>query len=174
MSNVLSIVRGDMVRHKVNVLLPGELEVKMLYLLMISAETNTVEDFQKTFSGQITHLHLRLAKKIWGDKKKQNTYGVFFDDEMKMVFAFNRLFADFQKKGLSTSGDGLVVYRDLDELIEKAIGDINKPQVCSDFEQEPGIGPVPHFPPYHHNPFHGGHDILVRYSIPDPSGDKPE
>lgn len=166
MSNALHIVLSDMVRHKVKVTLPGELGVKSLYLLMISAETNTVEDLQRTFDRQVTHLHLRLAKKIWGNKKRQNTYGVFFNDEMKMIFAFNRLFADFK--------DGQVVYCDLDELIEKAIGDINKPQVCSDSIEDPASGPVPHFPPYHHNPFHGGHDILVRYSIPDPSEDKPE
>lgn len=159
MKNALSIVKGDVVRHKVRVTLPGDSKPKTLYLLMISGETSTLEDLKSTFGDKISTLHLRLAKKVWGEGRTQNTYGVFVDDDLKMVFAFNRLFADFE--------NGQVVYRDLDEIIEKAVDGNQESALGEDFQPEP-LFP---FDDFENTPSRPGGGMMIRYSIPDPSED---
>ena len=154
-NNAVSIVRGDMERHRVSVTLPGEATQRKSYLLMVGAKTSLLKDIEVTYGQTATCQFMRFLKKIYGEAETDNVYGVFLDDDLKIVFAFNRLFADYDSKSHT------VVYKAIDKLIEESIPGPSEfpsnPSPCL-----PGL-PIPddwlEVRP-------GG--MLIRYSILDP------
>jgi hypothetical protein len=111
MNNVIGLVRGDLERHRVSVALPGEKAEKSLYLIMINAKTSKLKDLQETYGVKATTTHVKIAKKIFGENETENVYGVLIDDDLRMVFAFNRDFADYDSKKKA------VIFRDIDDVL---------------------------------------------------------
>ncbi len=70
-----------------------------------------LKDFEHTYGDKVTALHRKLAKKLFGEEETVNTYGVFLNDDLKMVFAFNREFADYDRKKEQ------VIYKDVDDVL---------------------------------------------------------
>jgi len=119
MNSSLSLIKEDLMRHKVEVTLPGEKSKKHLFLIIIKAKTKLEVDYRATFGNAISLLHVKIAKKIFGTDETENEYGVFLDNDLKMVFSFNTLFADYDRNKKE------VVYRDLDSILVNAINQID-------------------------------------------------
>lgn len=111
MNNVIGLVKKDMKRHEVIVTLPNEQMEKSLYLILIAAKTSKLEDIKKTYGNKVTSTHLKVAKKIFGEDETENIYGVLFDENLQMIFAFNREFADYDRK------KKLIIFKDIDDIL---------------------------------------------------------
>lgn len=111
MNNVIDLINEDLLNHRVAVKLPREKHIKLLYLILITAKTSKLKDFQKTYGNEVTMAHLKIAKKVFGEDKTENIYGVFVDENLTMVFAFNREFADYNSKKKT------VIFKDIDDLL---------------------------------------------------------
>lgn len=146
MNNAIDLIRGDLKRHKVTVVLPGEQEEKHFYLIMVKGKTSKFEDFKKTYGEQATTTHLRIAKKIFGYKEIENTYGVFVDEDLRMIFAFNRDFADYDKTKKA------IIYKDIDDVLIEKIGPVVTPGFPD--SNVPSNFPIP-----------SGGGILIKYSL---------
>lgn len=111
MSNAINSVKEELQRHKVIIILPGEDKKKSLYLIMITGETSKLDDFRITYNKEITALHLKIAKNVFGENKTENVYGVLVDDSLRMVFAFNRDFADYDRKKKA------IIFKNVDDVL---------------------------------------------------------
>ena len=110
----MELIRNDIKRHQVEVVLPGETKSQTFFLIEVTAKTNKVEELPLVYGEKVSSLHLKVAKKIFGDQESENVYGVFVDESLKYVFAFNRDFADYNPERKC------VEYKDLDDiLVEK-------------------------------------------------------
>ena len=161
MKNALLVVKTDVRRHQAEVILPGEECVRQLYLLEMTGKTRLIEDLRVTYGEAITPFHEKLAKKLFGEEESINKYGVFWDDDLKLVFAFNRRFADYDPKTKT------VVYKDLDDFLVAATATPVEP-----VDESPD-NPAP-FAPSHwpvHLPADAG-GMMIRYSIPDPAAEQ--
>jgi hypothetical protein len=148
MKNALRLVVEDLQNHLVDIRLPGEKEEKQLFLIMVTAVTSKLEDLQETYGEDVTNTHLKIAEKVFGTEKAENTYGVLLDDDKKMVFAFNREFADYNRSKKE------IVYTDLDTLLVEKI--------------EPKQKLAPSFrPPRNSGSGRGGGSMIMRYSLPE-------
>lgn len=110
----MSVILKDLERQKVRVILPGFEEERDLFLMGVEANTSTLEDFKTTFAGKVTMTDLLVATKVFGDNESKNKYGVFVDQEHKMIFAFNLRFGDYDKE------KRMVVYKTVQEILLKA------------------------------------------------------
>jgi len=130
MKNALEIIEKDCGRHKVPVILPGKKGPKDYFLIMIDAKTSLLEDLKITYGDAVTRLHVRMAENLSWVAETDNTYGVLIDNEMRMVFAFNRAFADYNKKTKE------IDYKDIDDLLIEKI----KPSTVSIPPRRPSGG----------------------------------
>ena len=128
-SNAIELIRNDIKRHQVEVILHGETKSQMLFLVEVTAKTNKVEELPLVYGEKVTPLHLKVAEKIFGDQESENVYGVFVDKDLKYVFAFNREFADY------VSEKECVEYKELDDILVEKV----EPR-----KLEPGA--IPRFP----------------------------
>jgi hypothetical protein len=111
MNNVIELLNEDLQNHRAEVILPGEKGKKSLYLLMLAANVSRLDDFKKTYGDKVTDIHIKIAEKLFGKEKTENVYGVFVDENLKMVFAFNREFADYDSKKKE------VVFKNIDDIL---------------------------------------------------------
>lgn len=144
MKNVLGLVREDIQRHKISVVLPDETEARSLYLVEVTGLTSKLKDFKEAYGKLVTAIHEKIAEKVFGESETQNVYGVLFDEDLKMVFAFNRSFADYDQVIKE------IVYRDIDEiLLEKVEVKKEKPTPSSGGQKR----------------FDSGGGMVLRYSL---------
>lgn len=120
MNNTIELIKKDLQRHKVEVVLPNEKDKKSLYLIMIIARTSKLEDFKKTYGDKATPVHLKIAAKIFGENETNNTYGLLLNEDLKIAFAFNREFADYDAKRKE------IIYKDIDDVLLERIKTENK------------------------------------------------
>lgn len=83
------------------------------YLLVeFEHKTPTLRDLEGTYKEELSKdsFKKRVAEGKFGDKLETNTYGVLFDENLKMKFVFNTKFAEFE------AVEGLV-YQPLEELL---------------------------------------------------------
>lgn len=111
MSNVIGLIKEDLQRHKVTVKLPNEQEERSLFLIEITGKTSKLNDLEMTYGSEMTPVHKKIIKKFFGEDETENVYGVLVDDDLRMVFAFNRDFADYNAEKKS------IVYKDIDDLL---------------------------------------------------------
>lgn len=111
MNNVISLIKEDLRRHKVTVTLPSEQDEKSLYLILITAKTSKIKDLKKTYASRVTTTHLKIAKKVFREDETENVYGVLVDENLQMVFAFNRDFADYDSKKKA------IIFKDIDDVL---------------------------------------------------------
>ncbi|MFA5358578.1 MAG: hypothetical protein WC310_02000 [Patescibacteria group bacterium] len=156
-NNAIRLITKDLQNHKVYVVLPGEEEERFLYLIMMQAKTSRLEDFEVTFGQQITEFQRKLALKIFGRNQTDNIYGVFLDDNLKMIFAFNRVFADYDGETKRVN------YKDIDDLLIDLVKKVDPDSLSSVFEQ--GLPSGRPFGP-------GGGQGMLRYSLPDKKNKK--
>lgn len=149
--NVMDLLKKDLQRHKVPVRLPGRDEERQLFLIEIRALTNKIDDLRQSFGKKVVALRLRLAEKIFGQAETFSDYGVFFDDNYRMVFAFNREFADYNKETKT------VVYKDIDDILMDHLVDVDLPTSHS-------FTPMVIERPPARNDF-GGSSAVFRYSL---------
>ena len=96
MENLVEQIQQDLQRHKVRVKLPGERRARTLFLIMTSAETDVMEDLVATY-GLLTEAQTKRAKELFASWT-QNIYGVLMEKDGTMVYAFNRLFSDYDRE----------------------------------------------------------------------------
>jgi hypothetical protein len=89
-------------------------------MITITATTSRLKDFQVTYGDKVTETHLKLAQKIFGQWEKENIYGVFVNESMKMIFAFNTKFADYNKE------KSIVEFKDIDDVLISRV-EVEKP-----------------------------------------------
>lgn len=111
MNNAIGLIKEDLRRHRVTVTLPGEQEEKSLYLILITAKTKKFKDFVETYGNQVTTTHQKIAQKVFGAEETKNVYGALIDENMRMIFAFNRDFADYDKTKKA------IVFKDIDDVL---------------------------------------------------------
>ncbi|VVB77765.1 Uncharacterised protein [uncultured archaeon] len=83
------------------------------YLDGTSYMTSTAEDFIRTYQGELSGFQERLARKVFGDEKSRNEYGIIFNSDLQMIFAFNRAFARYDPKSKK------VVFNDAEDVLLK-------------------------------------------------------
>lgn len=115
MNNAISLIGADLKRHEVLVTLPNSNEEQLLYLIMVTAKTSKFQDFMQTYGDKATNTHAKIAKKIFGEEETDSVYGVLLDLDMQMIFAFNREFADYDRKQQK------IIYKDVDDLLTELI-----------------------------------------------------
>ncbi len=69
-----------------------------MYLIEITYETSTLEDFRKVYDGEIDNFKNKLAKKTFGNSKSENKYTLLISPDMQIMFAFNNRFAKYNKE----------------------------------------------------------------------------
>jgi hypothetical protein len=113
MKNAISLIQKDLRRHKITMLMPGRTQGKgkSFYLILVMAKTSMLQDLKNAYGGEVKPVHLKIAKKIFGEVETENVYGVLVDENLKMVFAFNREFADYDSKKKA------IVFKDLVEVL---------------------------------------------------------
>lgn len=162
--NALPFLARDIKNHAVTVIFDEKKGAQIFYLVLTtSTESSLISDFIDAYGADLK----LLAESIIGETNfETNTYGVLYDENLKMVFAFNRKLADYDYQKCR------VVYKDpqqfLSEILEAKlkqttaainIPPINLPPI-TDFDDE-----APDFPP----PGRGGPNITFLYSIVDPA-----
>lgn len=121
--NSLEIVIEDLKKHEVMVALPGEdgekytkdRAVRTLFLIELTSKTNKAKEFEEVFGKGLTPLHKKIAKKVFGDQETESVYGVLVDPFSRIVFAFNREFADYDRAKQE------IVFRNQDDILEERI-----------------------------------------------------
>lgn len=113
MNSAISLIKHDLKRYKANVSLngTGRGRGKTCYLILMVAKTSLLADLKNAYGKQVTAVHMKLAKKIFGEKETDNTYGVLVDENLTPLFAFNRLFADYDRSTRT------VIFKDLDSIL---------------------------------------------------------
>jgi len=109
MKNLVQYLRNDLKRHKVRIKLPDDKRARMLFLVLITAETDIITDIRDTYPG-VSDDQLDIAQKVFFSRRF-NVYGVLSDKNGAMVFAFNRALADYDPKIHK------IVVKDLDEVL---------------------------------------------------------
>lgn len=89
--NLVPVIRTCLEEHEVIV------QGSSYYLVEVGVNSSLVRDLAATFGKELTDFHHELAKKV-GDKTCPQTYGALVDPGLNYVFAFNRLFADYNRK----------------------------------------------------------------------------
>ncbi|MFC1753839.1 hypothetical protein ACFL96_10690 [Thermoproteota archaeon] len=84
---------------------------KRFYLMEVPYKTSTFQDFLRTYDGEVDKFKKDLAKTLFGEDKKDNTYGILMDPNFRMRFAFNTAFANYDPETRQ------VVYTPLQELL---------------------------------------------------------
>ncbi|HPV70727.1 MAG TPA: hypothetical protein PKY08_02410 [Candidatus Magasanikbacteria bacterium] len=148
--NILDLLKKDLQRHKVAVCLPGRDDECQLYLIEVTALTSKFDELRLIYRTKMNALRSKLAEKIFGRGETSSVFGVFLDDDCRMVFAFNRDFADYNKE------TKMVVFKDIDDILLGRLDEI---------EAEP----TPHTPMVIERPpsgggFDGG-SAVFRYSL---------
>ena len=86
------------------------------FLVDFEYQTSILEDLKRTYVDEMQDdFKLKTADNKFGDDKKLNKYGVLFDEELTMRFAFNMDFARFKQ------GDG-IIYMPVEEAILETKG----------------------------------------------------
>jgi len=158
MFNVLSLVVADLQNHKVTITLPEQKEKRELFLIIVKANTSLNEDFIQTFAPdgdakKFSPLHQKMIDKVFPKKKTDNYFGMFVDDNLQLVFAFNVAFAEYDAKKEK------VIYKNMDDLLVEAapVAIAHKPFIDDD-DRFPGRSSFPGG---------GGMDMRMRYAIPE-------
>ncbi|MFA6228129.1 MAG: hypothetical protein WC668_02980 [Patescibacteria group bacterium] len=98
--NVLSFLRRDLQRHQVKVKLSNPQEqaspdeaAQNYYLIIMRGQTKPAEEFMAVYSEETGMVN--LANRIFGTEETVCDYGVLLNEDLQIIFAFNRLFADY-------------------------------------------------------------------------------
>jgi hypothetical protein len=104
-----------------------------------------------------------LIERLFGEDEADHEYGVFINDELKMVFAFNRKFADYNKETKK------VEFMDIDKFLIQVMPEIIgekksfKPKPHKPKKIDLDDFPLAPFPP-RRGGSHGGQGV-IRYSL---------
>lgn len=74
---------------------------RKFYALEVSYKTSTLKDFLKTYGEKLKNLETRMAEKILGFGKTENTYLVLLQDRgetLQIAYAFNKKFTEYLPK----------------------------------------------------------------------------
>lgn len=142
--NSLGIVIEDLKKHEVMVALPGEngekytynRATRALYLIELKAKTDKAREFEEVFGKELTSLHLKIAKKVFGDQETESVYGVLINPFNKIVFAFNREFADYDRDKQE------IVFRDPGDILASLIAFPEPGKKKLSFDQEEDMGRI--------------------------------
>ena len=138
--NLISTIHDCLKEHKVE--LSGKGGTVPFYLIEVGASHSLFGDFVDTYSGKIDPFQRRLAKNLLGTDQKSQTYGVLVDTDLKYNFAFNRKFADLDRKNKK------IKFKDVEDyLLEVSNKGVEGPH------------------PIHPNNDIDGLDTVFRYSI---------
>lgn len=106
------------------------------FLTYVDYSTNRLQDFEATYGSSGDEIRNRLAKKLFANEKIPNRYGVILDNDLKMRFAFNTRFAEYN------IGLNKVVYTPEIDLLVPATSMPQNPQVFPKYGF-PGPKPKP-------------------------------
>lgn len=157
LGNTIHLICTDLKRHMVQVILPEEDGRKIertMYLIMIRAKTSMLSDFEYVFSDALVSMHKKIAEKVFKREETDNDYGLLINEDLKIVFAFNRAFADYDKNKKE------IIYRDPDDILSERI----------EVSANPNSIEVDDFRP----PFSGGGGMTIRYSLAEKEDTKGE
>jgi hypothetical protein len=147
--NAKEILIGDLRNHEVRVAtesIDTRTAPGTLFLIVVSAKTSLAAEFVQVYGSTFD----KMAEAAWGDKLELHEYGVLVDAEMKIVFAFNMLFAEYNRETCC------IEYKDPQVILLEVIR-ANQPS--------PPVFPVR--PPYRPPSGDSSH-VVFRYSLPDP------
>lgn len=130
--NSLDYLKEALSPHISPVILPGKRKVRDYFLIEMSAKTDPIRDLQLVYGRKFIKKKERLARTIVKEHKLWFAYGVFCDERMIPVFAFNRILADYNRKKQR------VVLFDIDDAItnlSKLVGTFLEEKVRLDQEK---------------------------------------
>jgi hypothetical protein len=159
MRNAIGLIKKDLQRHKISMLMPGTTQGKgrSFFLILVTAKTSLLADLKNTYGKEVTAVHLKLAKKIFGEAETENIYGVLVNQDLQMLFAFNRLFADYDRKSR------MIVFKDIDGILMDRVEAKKKDQVPTiDLS---GLNAPPRFEERRRFPDCGGMHVMIKYSL---------
>lgn len=154
--NLLTTISQCLQEHQVG--LAGERGIVPMYLIEVQAPSNLFKDLVDTYGEEVSGFKRKLAEKALKSEPFNQTYGVLVNTDLQYSFAFNRKFADLDRKGKRIAFRGVE-----DLLIEMSTGqDLSQIEMPEDSSpQGESFG-------------HGG--TAIRYSIlgkRDGKNDKP-
>jgi len=109
--NVDSHVVSDLKRHVAYLKINGRR--RKFFLIKMMAKTNIMSDLKKVFGRKFDEESKKRAVELFGNDERHYCYGVFFDGYGKVVFAFNMLFAKYERLAEK------VVYQDLTKFLNE-------------------------------------------------------
>jgi len=107
--NLMSTIEDCLKEHRVD--LKSDKGVVPMYLIEVTAQSSLYDDFVKTYEGEVDEFKKKLAKKVMGLAWVDQKYGVLINTDLKYEFAFNRRFADIDKKAKK------IVYKDVEDVL---------------------------------------------------------
>jgi hypothetical protein len=144
--NLVSTISECLKEHQVN-LKSNNGDVPM-YLIEVNAPGNLELDFLSTYAGEVDDFKQKLAKKIFKNSDKAQSYGVLIDEDLKYTFAFNRKFGDINIK------DKKISFKSVEDVLVDSTSTNFKYEEDTEFPEQP-VRPRPSFRP----------DTLIRYSL---------
>ncbi len=104
--SLLDRVAQEYAKHTVQV------EGQEMILVNFNYSSPTLQDCLETYRQELTdEFKLRVATQKFGEGNQSNTYGVFFDHDLRMHFVFNECFAHFNRE------KGELLYTSLEEVL---------------------------------------------------------
>jgi hypothetical protein len=114
-SSLLDRIKKSYSKNRVELDLPDEDGSPFFYLVNVKYKTSTLDDFMKTYECEIDDFKKKLARRIFGDKKNDNEYGLMISENMQIKYAFNKRFASYDSRKKS------VTYKPMEDvLLEKS------------------------------------------------------
>ncbi|MFA5124242.1 MAG: hypothetical protein WC473_00225 [Patescibacteria group bacterium] len=131
----LNFLRLDLQRHQVEVKLPNrqnpqdsmEEMTRDYYLIVMRGQTKLAEEFMATYPQETGMIN--LAIRIFGAEETICDYGVLLNDDLQIVFAFNRLFADYDHEKQE------IVFKTAEQVLIEQL------------DQNNNLPPIPELPP---------------------------
>jgi hypothetical protein len=111
-SSLIDRVKNLYERTKVNVQVDGK--VLPFFLINVEYNTNTKQDFLRTYGREVESFQERIAEELLGISRRVNNYTVLVSPQMQMQFAFNNMFASYDPKSKT------VIYTPAEEVLVQA------------------------------------------------------
>ena len=88
--------------------------VEKFYLVKIKYETSTLDDFLNTFKDELDEFKKKLARKVFGEKKTENTYITVVNKDLKIVYAYNARFAEYDENSMD------IIFNQVEDVLLEA------------------------------------------------------
>lgn len=157
------ILKDELIKHKVKVVLPGQKRIRKLYLIQTEIESCALDDFIAFYKIKKTQESImKLAGPAINKGKKLNTFGILLTADLKIVYVFNKMFAKFDEKTRQ------LTFKTVMETINDERTSCVVDSIIDTLKKNEGTVIIPQ---HHEDSFRRSRgfngDVKIKYAVPD-------